>query len=136
VSPPRAGSAPKDAVEIQVHDGWITLDGEVHWRFQKDAARQDVRRLWGVVGVSDHITIKPAVDTSKLSDDIMHALHRSWFFDSAIFRFGGSWRRPPVGIGQVVGRQAYGRRDGLVGAGRDLRSERPAGDLIRSAVAV
>ncbi len=34
-----------------------------------------------MVGVSDQITIKPRVDTTNLSDDITHALHRSWFFN-------------------------------------------------------
>jgi len=53
----------------------------VDWHYQKDAAEEDVRRLIGVVGVSNQITIKPIIDTSSVSDNIMHALHRSWFFD-------------------------------------------------------
>ncbi len=77
-------TVPADAVKIKVEAGWVTLDGQVEWHYQKDAARQDVRKLWGVVGVSDQITIKPTVNTSQLSDNIMHALHRSWFFDPAI----------------------------------------------------
>ena len=44
-------------------------------------AEREVRNLMGVLGVSNQITIKPRVDTSGLSDDIQHALHRSWFFD-------------------------------------------------------
>jgi osmotically-inducible protein OsmY len=31
--------------------------------------------------VSNQTTIRPAVNVSALSDDITHALHRSWFFD-------------------------------------------------------
>ena len=74
-------SIPRDAVTVRVEKGWVTLMGEVdHW-FQKDAADQDVRRLWGVVGISNQVTIKPTVDAALVSDDIMHALHRSWFFD-------------------------------------------------------
>ncbi len=64
--------------------GWVTIDGQVEWYYQKDAANRDVRNLFGVVGVSDLITIKPAVNTSEISDNIMQALHRSWFFDPAI----------------------------------------------------
>lgn len=74
-------SVPRDSVKVSVEKGWITLSGEVDWFYQKDDAQQDVRRLWGVVGVSDQITIKPRVNTANLSDDITHALHRSWFFD-------------------------------------------------------
>jgi len=72
---------PRNAVKVEVEKGWITLTGEVDSYFQKDAAAQDVHRLLGTVGVSNRITIKPKVDVSTISDDIMHALHRSWFFD-------------------------------------------------------
>jgi osmotically-inducible protein OsmY len=74
-------SIPRDAVKITVDQGWITLTGEVDWHYQKDAAGIDVRALFGVTGVSNQITIKPTVNASNISDDIMHALHRSWFFD-------------------------------------------------------
>ncbi len=66
---------------MTVEKGWVTLTGEVDWHYQKDVAAQDVHRLLGVTGVSNRITIKPKVNVSNLSDDIMHALHRSWFFD-------------------------------------------------------
>jgi len=74
-------SVPKDAVRVAVDQGWVTLTGEVDWHFQKAAAAEDVRRLYGVTGVTDSIVIKPKVQTTTLGDDIMHALHRSWFFD-------------------------------------------------------
>jgi len=70
---------PKDAIKVSVQDGWITLTGEVGWRFEHDAAAQDVRRLWGVVGVSNQITLKSRVNTYNLTSDISNALHRSWF---------------------------------------------------------
>ena len=70
---------PKDAVKVTVQDGWVTLTGEVGWRFEHDAAALDVRHLWGVVGLSNQITLKSRVNTYNLSDDISAALHRSWF---------------------------------------------------------
>ena len=70
---------PKDAVKVTVQDGWVTLTGEVGWHFEHDAAAQDVRRLWGVVGVSNQITLMPRVNTYNLTSDISTALHRSWF---------------------------------------------------------
>ncbi len=72
---------PKDAVKVRVEKGWITLTGQVDWNFQKDAANQDLRRLFGVLGVSDQITIKPRVDVVDVTHDIEHALHRTWQFD-------------------------------------------------------
>jgi osmotically-inducible protein OsmY len=74
-------SIPRDTVKVTVDKGWVTLTGEVDWNYQKDAASMDVRPLFGVLGVIDRITIKATVNTSNISDDIMHALHRSWFFD-------------------------------------------------------
>jgi osmotically-inducible protein OsmY len=74
-------SVPHDTVKVTVENGWLTLTGQIDWNYQKEAAEQDVRRLLGVVGVSNQITIKPKVDVSAIRDDIEHALHRSWFFD-------------------------------------------------------
>lgn len=74
-------SVPQDKIKVMVEKGWINLTGEVEWFYQKDAAEQDVRRLFGVLGVSNEISIKPRVNESSLSDDIMHAMGRSWFFD-------------------------------------------------------
>lgn len=74
-------SVPSDAVKVKVEKGRITLTGQVDWQYQRQAAEQDVRGLFGVVSASNQITIKPKVSTSNISDDITHALHRSWFFD-------------------------------------------------------
>src|ERR1700722_6607704 len=74
-------SIPRDAVKVTVDQGWVTLTGEVDWHYQKDAASMEFRALFGVVGVTNQITIKSTVNTSNISDEIMHALHRSWFFD-------------------------------------------------------
>ncbi len=75
---------PKDAVKVAVQNGWITLTGEVGWRFEHDAAMQDVRWLWGVAGVSNQIAIKSQVNTHDLKSDITAALHRSWFEPAGI----------------------------------------------------
>ena len=72
---------PRNSVQVTVTKGWVTLSGQVDWSYQRDAAQHDVRGLHGVIGVSDEVTIRPRVNTANLSDDITHALHRSWFFD-------------------------------------------------------
>lgn len=74
-------SVPREAVKVTVENGWITLAGEVDWHYQRAAAEQDIHRLFGVVGVTNLITIRSVVHPSDISDDITHALHRSWFFD-------------------------------------------------------
>jgi osmotically-inducible protein OsmY len=74
-------SVPPGAIEIRVEKGWVTLNGEVDWHFQKEAAAQAVRTLIGVVGVSNLIEIKPTVNADDVSQNITRALHRSWFYD-------------------------------------------------------
>jgi osmotically-inducible protein OsmY len=74
-------SVPLGSVQVIVEDGWVTLSGEVEWHYQRAAAEQDVQRLHGVVGVNNRIAIKSILQASDIGDEIMHALHRSWFFD-------------------------------------------------------
>ena len=49
---------PRDAIKVKVENGWITLIGQVDRDQQKAAALEDVSRLFGVAGVSDHMTVK------------------------------------------------------------------------------
>jgi osmotically-inducible protein OsmY len=74
-------SVPPAAVMVKVEQGWVTLTGQVPWHFQRQAAGQDVARLHGVVGLSNHVIVKPVVDVSGISDQIRDALHRSWLLD-------------------------------------------------------
>jgi osmotically-inducible protein OsmY len=74
-------SIPRDSIKVKVEKGWGTLTGQVDWWYQQQAVQQDIRPLLGVVGVSNQTTIRARVDTVNLSEDITHALHRSWFFD-------------------------------------------------------
>ena len=72
---------PDRTVHLSVEDGWVTLSGEVDWQYQRENAEQALQRLLGVTGISNEIVIKKQVDAGHISDEIMHALHRSWFFD-------------------------------------------------------
>src|SRR5437870_12616092 len=51
---------PSDRVKATVSKGWVTLKGEVEWQYQKQDAEQVVRRLTGVMGVTNLITVKPS----------------------------------------------------------------------------
>ena len=72
-------AVPDGAVKVKVEKGWVTLTGQVDWHFQQQAALGDIRGLWGVVGVSDAITIKPKPNATAIRDSIILALDRSWF---------------------------------------------------------
>ena len=70
---------PPGNVEVTVSRGWVTLDGQVEWQFQRRAAERAVRRLTGVLGVTNLITVRPTVEPkpSDLKRRIEKALVRS-----------------------------------------------------------
>jgi osmotically-inducible protein OsmY len=71
-------------LKVTVEKGWVTLTGEVDWHYQKEAATRDVHRLWGVLGISNEITIRKKTSTSEIKNDILIALDRSNFDRSSI----------------------------------------------------
>jgi osmotically-inducible protein OsmY len=66
-----------DTLDVTVSNGWVTLKGEVEWNFQKQDAERVVRRLVGVTGVTNLITVKPRVAASELKQKIEQALLRT-----------------------------------------------------------
>lgn len=50
---------PPGTVKAAVEDHWITLTGEVHWNFQREAADRVAGDIAGVAGVHNHISLKP-----------------------------------------------------------------------------
>ncbi|MEP7320416.1 MAG: BON domain-containing protein [Saprospiraceae bacterium] len=69
---------PNDKVKIKVENGWITLEGELEYNYQRDAAKNAIKNLLGVIGVSNNITIKTTTDEKVEKADIVSALKRSW----------------------------------------------------------
>ena len=67
---------PKDKVKVKIEKGWVTLTGAVDYYFQKHNAESGIRKLHGVMGVSNEITIKPSVETSNVRGNIKSALSR------------------------------------------------------------
>ncbi|MFS0514963.1 BON domain-containing protein [Nostoc sp. UIC 10607] len=66
-----------DNLDVTVSKGWVTLRGVVEWEYQKHDAERVVRRLKGVKGVTNLLTIKPRVSPSELKQKIEQALVRS-----------------------------------------------------------
>jgi osmotically-inducible protein OsmY len=68
---------PVENIEVTVSNGWVTLRGGVEWELQRKDAERAVRRLTGVKGVSNLITVKPRVTPSEIKEKIEQALRRS-----------------------------------------------------------
>lgn len=70
-------NVPNDRVKARVSDGWVTLEGELEWAFQREAAFRTVRYLTGVRGVTNAIKITPAfASTYEVAQKIKDALRR------------------------------------------------------------
>jgi osmotically-inducible protein OsmY len=68
---------PKDAVTVKVQKGWVTLTGAVDWNYQKLAAEHAIRKLSGVVAVTNEINVKPRLQTADIKRKIVDALKRN-----------------------------------------------------------
>jgi osmotically-inducible protein OsmY len=66
-----------DKIKVIVKDGWVTLEGSVEWQYQKNTADSAVRKVKGVKGVTNVITMKPKVQPSELQRKIMEAFKRN-----------------------------------------------------------
>jgi osmotically-inducible protein OsmY len=74
---------PDELIKIKVEGGWVTLEGAVEYFFQKIAAERCVRFLNGVKGVTNLVSVKPGVATTKVSQNIEAALKRRAEVDAA-----------------------------------------------------
>ena len=68
---------PADKIRISVSQGWLKLEGEVEWQYEKEAAENAVRHLPGIKGISNLITVKPKVAPADLKAIIQQAFLRS-----------------------------------------------------------
>ena len=71
-----------EAIKVLVHSGWVTLEGQVEWNYQRDRAEQSVRRIKGVKGVTNSIQLKPAVMPSEIKRKIEDAFTRNAEIDA------------------------------------------------------
>jgi osmotically-inducible protein OsmY len=81
-----ATTIPTGTVEITVRNGWIILEGEVEWWYQKNAAETVMRSISGVHGVSSSISIKPTDKIPAVGMDIEAAIDRNAMLDASKIR--------------------------------------------------
>jgi len=71
-------------IKAVVKNGWVTLEGEVEWNYQRDHAERAVRWIKGVNGVSNLIRLKPRATPSptEIKHKIEEAFRRSALVDA------------------------------------------------------
>ena len=66
-----------ERIKAVVRNGWVTLEGDVEWQYQRLTAERAVRPLKGVKGIINDIKTKPRVELSDIKQKIQEAFRRS-----------------------------------------------------------
>lgn len=73
---------PDHKIKVKVENGFVVLDGEVIWNYQKVAAKNAVIHLSGVKGVTNNINIKPETHDKIEQKSVEDAIARYFSIDS------------------------------------------------------
>ena len=71
------------AIKVVVRDGWVTLEGEAEWNYQKERAEEAVRNVKSVKGVINTIQVKPRATPTEIKRKIEEAFKRSAELDAS-----------------------------------------------------
>lgn len=81
----------EDKIEVKVDNGWVYLDGQVAFEFEKRYAQECVEDLLSVRGVTNNIAIKSKdIDVKDIQHKIAAAYHRSATVDASTIRIESS----------------------------------------------
>jgi osmotically-inducible protein OsmY len=70
-------------IRAVVKNGWVTLEGQVEWNYQRESAESAVRHIRGIKGVTNLIQLKPQVAPSEIKRKIEEAFRRSAEVDAS-----------------------------------------------------
>ena len=73
---------PADKIKATVRTGLVTLEGTVDWQYQKLLAESAVKKIRGVISVTNNIEVKPNVSPTEIKSKIEEALKRSAELDA------------------------------------------------------
>lgn len=74
-------SVPSEKITVKVEDGWVTLGGELSWNYQREDAKESVKDLIGVKGITSNIKIRSELNDEIEQKDVEYALARNWTLD-------------------------------------------------------
>lgn len=103
---------PAPQLRVRVEDGLVFLEGEVAWKYQKEAARSAAAQLLGVKGIRNRIIIRPPEGHAVRVRDIEGML----------------WRNPDIND-EDIHVEAEGSRVVLRGSVPTLRQKKEAGRM-------
>jgi osmotically-inducible protein OsmY len=69
---------PNGAIQIKVEKGWITMEGNLKWNYQREAAKKIVTNLPGVRGLTNDLKIVSQQADRVEKKEVEKAFSRSW----------------------------------------------------------
>ncbi len=73
---------PHEQIKIALDNGHLTLTGNVEYNYQKESAQSAVQNLYGVISVTNNITVKPTVAPSEVKEKIIKEFERNARIDA------------------------------------------------------
>jgi len=73
---------PEEKIQVRVEEGIVSLEGEVEWDYQRNAASSAIEMLAGVRRINNYLTIKPVLKPNNIKQKIVSAFIRSATIDS------------------------------------------------------
>ena len=70
-------------IKVIVKNGWVTLEGQVEWQYQRSIAESAVKGLKGVKGVSNLVRLQPKAEPADIKRKIQEAFRRSAEIDAS-----------------------------------------------------
>jgi osmotically-inducible protein OsmY len=61
---------PTGDITTIVREGYVSLEGKVHWEYQRMLAEATVKRLRGIKGINNSITVEPGRSTAEMKGEI------------------------------------------------------------------
>jgi osmotically-inducible protein OsmY len=84
----------EDKIEAKVDNGWVTLEGEADWTYQKMSAQNNVESLAGIRGITNNIRVNAKkINTTEIRNRISAAFHRNAALDANAIQFEVSGSR-------------------------------------------
>jgi osmotically-inducible protein OsmY len=75
-------TVPGDRIQVTVRGGWVALEGQVDWWYQKQTVERLVRNLTGVTGLTSHINVKSRAKSGDVKSEIEAAFKRNAELDA------------------------------------------------------
>lgn len=75
-------SIDEEKINVKVEKGFVTLEGEADWNFQKVSAQKAVENLLGILGLVNNIKVKNKIVNKDIKQKIAHAFIRNATIDA------------------------------------------------------